>query len=95
MLDPNLRTSFSDKNRAKKIYRKAAEMLECNDENGKPKLECLREKSTEEIHKATMSLKGLLHNVIGDFLADGTLSAIAEPYGIGIFNLKLKFKNLY
>ena len=80
-------TYFSDVTRAKKIYRKASDLLDCNDENGKPILSCLREKSTEEIHDATLgTLKGLINNVILDFVADGTISSIAEPYGPGNWN---------
>ena len=46
----------------------------------KSNLACLRSKSTEEIYNATWTVKSLFNNVLGDMLADGKLTQLAEPY---------------
>ena len=78
---------FFNTTEASKVYKSAAEILDCwNSLTDKVDRECLRSKTTQEIHDATMSLKAIFQNMVWDILDANKITQFGEPYGHGAQN---------
>ena len=63
------------------MYKSAAKLLNCwHVINNKPDMNCLRQKTMEEIKDATVSGKGIILNTVGQVLGNDKVTTFGELY---------------